>query len=387
MSHLDIKQLSQQASDLAEAWQLKADELIKKKEKTFQKQMASLLRHPRDKVVLTKMIDQAFRSGNSERVANQIAYTLGNNETPAFFSVWEKLLVKLFLKLDGAFSSISVPQVVKKMRDFSSQAILAGENKPLRAHLKKRKTEGVRMNVNHLGETLLGEEEAVSRLSTYIADLENPAIEYISVKISTIYSQILPLAFDHTVNVLNERLAFLYRTAQNNSFERSGGEKVPKFVNLDMEEYRDLEITVAAFIKTLDQEEFKSHKAGIVLQAYLPDSFGIQKKLTEWAVQRVKNGGSPIKIRIVKGANMEMEMVDSGINNWPLATYDNKADVDANYKRMVIFGMKEDNIKAVNLGIASHNLFELAFAYQVALHYKVLQFVDFEMLEGMADHI
>ena len=387
MNELDINKLSQQAAELAEKWQLRANELIDTKEKTFQNQMASLLRHPIDKVVLTQMIDQAFRSNNADRIADQIIFTLENYDIPAFFTKWEKILVRLFLKFGQSFSTISVPQVVQKMRKFSSQAILPGESAPLLTYLKKRKKQGIRMNVNHLGEAVLGEEECQSRIDSYIRDLENPEIEYISVKISTIYSQILPLAFRTTVEILTERLSQLYRTAQNNTFIRRNGEKVPKFVNLDMEEYRDLEITTAAFIETLDLPEFKNHKAGIVLQAYLPDSSEIQKQLTEWAIQRVKNGGSPIKLRIVKGANMEMEMVDSEINNWPLATYDCKTDVDANYKRMVIYGMKAEHIKAVNLGIASHNLFELAFAFQIASHHQALPFVDFEMLEGMADNI
>ncbi|MBU2515214.1 bifunctional proline dehydrogenase/L-glutamate gamma-semialdehyde dehydrogenase [bacterium] len=387
MSELEIKEIIEKAAELAEFWQQRADQLIEKKEKIFQKQMASLLRHPIDKVVLTKMIDQAFRSSNNRRIADQIIFTLKKNKVPEFFTSWEKALVGIFLRFGQSFADLSVPQVVKKMRDFSKQAILPGESAPLFSHLKKRKNQGVRMNVNHLGEAVLGEEESKVRLETYIKDLQKPEIEYISVKISTIYSQIQPLAFRHTVAVLKDRLSMLYRTAMNNTFVRRNGEKVPKFINLDMEEYRDLEITTAAFIETLDQEEFKFHKAGIVLQAYLPDSHGIQKQLTEWAISRVKAGGSPIKIRIVKGANMEMEMVDSEINNWPLATYDVKTDVDANYKKMVLYGMRPEHAKVVNLGIASHNLFELAFAYQVGQHYNVLPHIDFEMLEGMADHI
>ena len=63
---------------------------------------------------------------------------------------------------------------------------------------------------------------------------------------------------------------------------------------------------------------------------------------------------------------MEMELLESALTNWPLATYDNKLEVDANYKRMVDYGMQKDNAKAVHLGIASHNLFELAYAYNVA---------------------
>ena len=243
------------------------------------------------------------------------------------------------------------------------------------------------MNINHLGEALLGEEEALRRLRTYIDDLKDPDIEYISVKISTIYSQISSLAFDHTVDVLKERLGQLYRVARDHYFQRHDGATVPKLVNLDMEEYRDLEITYKAFTHTLDQDEFQNYSAGIVLQAYVPDSYEIQKELTQWARRRVEQGAAPIMLRIVKGANLEMEMVESALHNWPLAPYDNKLDVDANYKRMVLFGMEPDNIKAVNLGIASHNLFELAFADEVAKAWHVSPYFYFEMLEGMADHV
>ena len=40
--------------------------------------------------------------------------------------------------------------------------------------------------------------------------------------------------------MLKERLSILFRTAQENSFTRKNGIRVSKFVNLDMEEYRDL---------------------------------------------------------------------------------------------------------------------------------------------------
>lgn len=243
------------------------------------------------------------------------------------------------------------------------------------------------MNINHLGEAVLGEEEAGYRLKTYTDDLHNPEIEYISVKISTIYSQINSLAFEHSVKILKERLTILYRAARDNRFVRKDGTAVPKFVNLDMEEYRDIEITTAAFIRTLEEAEFKNHTAGIVLQSYLPDSFPIQKDLTAWAIKRVSKGGNPVKIRIVKGANMEMELFDAAVHNWPLALYDNKLDVDANFKRMVDYGMEKERIKAVNLGIASHNLFELAYAFNIAKKNNLFKYLSFEMLEGMADHI
>lgn len=382
-----INQMAEKAVALAEAWQNRANELLTSEEKEIQDQMLRLLTHPMDKVVLTKLIDQSFRSHNPARVADQVNSILRQHGVPDFFSRVDRLLIQMFLGLGRHFPALSVPKMIEKMRHNSSRAIIGGEDEVLHAHLQKRKKQGVRMNINHLGEAVLGEGEARHRLETYLADMKNPAVEYISVKISTIYSQIQSLAFEHSVDILVERLIRLYRAAADNIFERFDGTRVPKFVNLDMEEYRDLEITVAAFKRALEHDDLKNYSAGIVLQAYIPDAYDIQKSLTEWAKARVAAGGEPIKLRIVKGANMEMEQVESSLQNWPLAPFDNKLDVDANYRRMVIYGMQPANIRAVNLGIASHNLFELAFAYVLGQQNQVSDGFYFEMLEGMADHV
>jgi len=382
-----VEAIAQKATALAEKWQNRANELLTHEEMGIQEQMRRLLTHPLDKVVLAKMIDQSFRAHDAGRVAEQVSSILREYGMPDFFSNFEKLLVQMFLGFGRHFPALSVPRLIEKMRHSSSRAIISGEPGILHAYLQKRKKQGVRVNINHLGEAVLGEEEALRRLEMYINDLQNPAIEYLSVKISTIYSQIQSIAFEHTIRIIIDRLSRLYRVAAENYFLRADGTKIPKFVNLDMEEYRDLEITYQAFKRTLDQKAFQSHSAGIALQAYLPDSYKIQKELTAWARKRVAEGGSPIRIRIVKGANMEMELVESTLFDWPLAPYDNKLDVDANYKRMVNFGMEPENIRVARLGIASHNLFELAYAYELARQNNVTDYFYFEMLEGMADHV
>ncbi len=376
-----------QAIQLARSWQTRANELLTSEEEKIQQQMTRLLNNPADKILLTKIIDQSFRPHDPERVANQIANLLEEYGVPGFFGDVEKLLIQMFVGVGKHFPSFAVPKMIEQMRSSSSRAIIPGEEKELRAHLHRRRKQNIRMNINHLGEAVLGEGEAATRMESYLRDMKDPDIEYISIKISTLYSQISSLDFDQTVATLSKRLSKIYRAAKENYFIRNDGSKVAKFVNLDMEEYRDLEITLQLFITTLDQKEFHNLSAGIVLQAYLPDSYPLQKKLTKWARQRIQNGGAPIKLRIVKGANMEMEKLESALFNWPLAPYNNKLEVDANYKRMVHYGMQNENIQAVNLGIASHNLFELAYAATLAKANKVTDYFYFEMLEGMADHV
>ncbi|MEW6259883.1 MAG: bifunctional proline dehydrogenase/L-glutamate gamma-semialdehyde dehydrogenase [Thermodesulfobacteriota bacterium] len=387
MTIQDDRTIIEEAVQLAESWQNRANALTTEAEKALQNRMAKLLAHPLDKVLLTRMMDQSFRPNRAGRVADQLRFLIKTYGIPSFLSPIEKLLMHLFRYAGPLVPALSVPQVIQRIRQDSRYAIVPGEWDQLAAHLELRRREHVRMNINHLGEAVLGEEEALHRLQTYIEDLKKPEIEYISVKISTIYSQILPLAFDHTVAVLRERLTRLFETAYQHRFVRQDGSSIPKFVNLDMEEYRDLDITRTAFVQTLEQPQLRHVSAGIVLQAYLPESYMLQQELTHWAMDRVKRGGAPIKIRIVKGANMEMEMVESALNNWPLAPFDNKLDVDANYKRMVDWGTQPEHIHAVSLGIASHNLFELAYAYVRAKENGVLIGISLEMLEGMAEPI
>jgi RHH-type transcriptional regulator, proline utilization regulon repressor / proline dehydrogenase / delta 1-pyrroline-5-carboxylate dehydrogenase len=379
--------LIEEAARLAGSWQDRANQLLTAREKAYQKQMQRLLAHPVDKAALTRIIDQSFRSQNTGRVADQLNDLLKRHGIPEFFNTPDRLLMHLFLCAGRFLPALAIPGMIEKMRKESRRMIIPGEPATLLAHLEKRRAQGVRVNINHLGEAVLGESKARRRLATYITDLENPAVEHISVKISTIYSQIQPLAFAQTVDVLVDRLSRLFQAAARNTFVRADDTRGPKFVNLDMEEYRDLEITTVAFMRALDQEDFRSHSAGIALQAYLPDSPAIQERITLWAMDRVAAGGAPVKIRLVKGANLEMEKVEAALFNWPLATYDNKRDVDANFKRMVHFGLQQDHIRAVRLGIASHNLFELAYADCLARRQGVADGMIFEMLEGMANHV
>jgi RHH-type proline utilization regulon transcriptional repressor/proline dehydrogenase/delta 1-pyrroline-5-carboxylate dehydrogenase len=383
----DTHQIAEEAIELAGKWQDRANELRTRRETARQHKFARLFESTADKVILTKLIDQSFRCADNRRTADQIHYLLTEYGIPGFFSSLEKFLMFVFIYAGHFLPGLTVPSVIKKMRRDSNHLIIPGEADALNAYLQKRKNQGLRVNINYIGEEVIGEQEAWSRLGMYLKALEDPSIEYISVKISTIFSQIQPLAFDNTVDILKKRLSELYRSAAAHQFVRHDGSKVNKFVNLDMESYRDLAVTAQAFIHTLDQEEFRHHHAGMALQAYLPDSYHILQQITAWARKRVAGGGSPIKIRIVKGANMEMEKIESAIFDWPLTPFDNKLEVDANWKRMVDFGMQPENIRSVRMGIASHNLFDLAYAYLVARRNQVSDFFSFEMIEGMANHL
>lgn len=383
---LEPNELAHKAVELAEIVLKESQRQQNLKERYHAWKLSRMMDDPYGKAFILAMTDQVFRPITDSRSADQMRYLIDQYGIPACLPLHEQIAMRLGATASRIVPGIVMPAVTEKMRAESSQVILPGEDKELKAHLNKRKKQRTRMNINQLGEAILGEDEAAHRLQQVIDRLLSPDCEYISVKISAIFSQINLLAYDATVDAIKERLRKIYRAAGEHKFKAEDGEMRAKFVNLDMEEYRDLYLTCDAFTGVLEEEEFKGFRAGIVLQAYLPDTHIVQQKLTQWAIARVKNGGAPIKIRIVKGANLAMENVDATLHGWELAPYSTKLEVDANFKRMCNYGCQPEHAAAARLGVASHNLFDISYVLLLRSTMGVEEFVEFEMLEGMASH-
>src|SRR5918995_6083869 len=267
-----------------------------------------------------------------------------------------------------------VPIARRVLREMVGHLVVDARPDKLGPAIAKIREGGARLNLNLLGEAVLGEQEALHRLDGIHELIRRPDVDYVSVKVSAIASHISMWAFDEVVDKVVERLMPLYLTAATDR----------TFINLDMEEYRDLDLTIAVFTRILEDPRLHDLEAGIVLQAYLPDALPALQQLTAWAKERVDAGGSRIKIRLVKGANLAMERVDAVMHGWPLATYDSKLDSDANYLRCLDYALEPSRSRAVRIGIAGHNLFDIAYAWLLAGERGVREGVEFEMLLGMA---
>ena len=286
------------------------------------------------------------------------------------------------------FDFVAIPIIKKRLRMDTSKVIIDEARPRLTEHLATRFKEKIGQNVNLLGEVVLGNEEADKRYYHYLEALESPDINYISVKISGIYAQTHALNYEESFPELVKRMSTLYQKAIDFPYVDENGKTRAKFINLDMEEYKDAHLTMRLFKHVLSLPQFKNYEAGIVVQAYLPDAWDFQSELLEFAHARVKDGGSPIKMRIVKGCNLEMETVVSSLRGWPNPVRTSKTEVDANYLHILERGMLPENAKVLHIGMASHNLFTISYGYLLSQKYGTPKdCFCFEMLEGMANHV
>ena len=363
---------------------------LTKLEKSEQHMYGTMVTTPSDKKFIVRMLDETSQVRDTQKLAVRVKDLIDQYGIPHFLGTTDHCLFWMYQKFAylPLFNWASVPIIKWRLRRDTSRVIINAARPNLTKHLATRFHQDIGQNVNLLGEVVLGDGEADKRYQSYLEALKEPDINYISVKISGIYAQTHALNYKESFPELIRRMSELYQAAIDYPYTGPDGVTRAKFINLDMEEYKDAHLTMKLFKDVLSLPQFKNYEAGIVVQAYLPDAWDFQTELLEFARKRVAEGGAPIKMRIVKGCNLDMENIVSDLRGWPNPVRQSKTEVDANYLHIIERGLKPENAKVLHIGMASHNLFTISYAYLLTETYKTPKdCFCFEMLEGMANHV
>ena len=378
--------LARQACELAADLWKQASGRVTWRQRIESSRLVRLMDDPVGKDFTLALADQVLRTRSVARAADQFHHLVRTFGVPAFLGPIQKLLVATGSGLAKAFPRIVVPVLSDRMRRLSAAVILPAAPDKLRQHLVARRSAGFGISINLLGEAVLGEGDADRHLESLRLLLAEPAVTALSLRLAHLHPYPSPLAHDETAAMLTERLRRLYRAALEHRWVGPGGLPSPKFILLDTTEARDLRLTAAVFQQTLSEPEFADLEAGLVLPAYFPESSAVQQELLDWAVERSKAGGAPIKIRLVKGGFRADEAIAAAHRGSPPTTFRNRADTDAHFHRLLHRALEANHTVAARLGLATHNIFDLAYGLLLSTRLGCLERVDFELLEGMAHH-
>lgn len=283
-----------------------------------------------------------------------------------------------------------------------AERFIAGTN-PAEVYdgLFRLRRKGLAFTLDLLGEAVLSEGEADAYQQAYlgaIADLaprvaqwhEHPLLDApmgkgdspapdgivpprcsISLKLSALDSQFQPVDARGTTERVKARLRPILQAAQEHGVH----------VYIDMEQSQLKPLTLAIVQSLLMEEEFRSNPHyGVVLQAYLKDSAADLETLRAWAEKR----GTPISVRLVKGAYWESETATAAYHGWPCPVFAHKWESDRNFERLT--AALFENRQWLRPAIASHNLRSLSYACALS---KALDIPpadwEIQMLYGMAE--
>ena len=274
-----------------------------------------------------------------------------------------------------------------------AKKFIAGTNaKQVIAAAKSERKQGRGFTLDILGEAVTSQSEADGYFRAYQELLREVAPEVnrwedhqvvdfddqgripranLSVKLSALDPHFDPIDFNGVAFRVGERLKTLLRVASEHG----------AFINVDMESYEKKDLTLHIFKSVLSEPEFVDRSdVGIVLQCYLTDSGKDFVELRDWAQQR----GTPVWVRLVKGAYWDYESAHAKAEGWPIPVYQEKWRSDENYERQVRFILQ--NTEHLRPAFASHNLRSLSHALAVAEELDLPpNSYEIQMLYGMAD--
>jgi RHH-type transcriptional regulator, proline utilization regulon repressor / proline dehydrogenase / delta 1-pyrroline-5-carboxylate dehydrogenase len=173
----------------------------------------------------------------------------------------------------------------------------------------------------------------------------------LSLKLSSLTTHFDPIRAQATIASVAERLRPILRM----------GRELGAYVHVDMEQYSSRALSYALFCRVLSEPEFRDWPdVGIVVQAYQPDAEAELSMLRDW----VESRGTPITIRLVKGAYWDYEVLTARRLGWPEPVYLQKWQSDAMFERCSRF-MMEHHLQ-LRPAFGSHNVRSIAHAIATA---------------------
>lgn len=260
------------------------------------------------------------------------------------------------------------------------------------ASILRLRRAGMTFTLDVLGETVLcgADADAFARLYLELIDAlsesapawpANPLLDAapfgplprvnLSIKLSALSPKFDPLAAERVTEAILGRLRPVLRRAREKG----------AFVNIDMEHYAVKDLTYDIFMRVMSEPEFRDwDDVGIVNQAYLRDSERDLRRLIAWVRQR----GTPITVRLVKGAYWDYETAQAVVRRWPIPVWTDKWRSDRHFERQA--GVLLDNHEWTRPALASHNVRSLAAAMAMAEQKGVPpRTLEVQMLYGMGD--
>jgi RHH-type transcriptional regulator, proline utilization regulon repressor / proline dehydrogenase / delta 1-pyrroline-5-carboxylate dehydrogenase len=192
----------------------------------------------------------------------------------------------------------------------------------------------------------------------------------VSVKVSALHPWLEPADPEGSASAVKRRLRPILRAAQ----------AAGAHIHIDMEDRRLHELTLQIFMELADEAEFRRERnLGIVLQAYLRHAESDARRLIAWARRR----GTPVSVRLVKGAYWDYETAHAELENWPVPVFQTKPDTDASFERLT--SLLLEHADCIDLAVGSHNIRSIAHALAAREARGLPQSaVEFQALYGMA---
>ena len=265
----------------------------------------------------------------------------------------------------------------------------AGDATPVLKHLW---SEGKAWSVDLLGEATISDQEAdryrdrcLQALETLASAVQSwgrmPLLEQdhtgavprvqLSLKISALSPHLDPIDPEGSFESVAQRLRPIVDAAM----------RAPASLIFDMEQAETKALLMMIFTRLFMEPAYRTFAhAGLAIQAYHRATTQDIENMLTWVRQR----GTPVTLRLVKGAYWDSDTIRYRQRGWPVPLFEDKSETDANYEALARKLLEASSV--IRPAFGTHNLRTLAYIEAVAGQLGLSPSTwEYQMIFGMAE--
>ncbi|MGO3886503.1 MAG: proline dehydrogenase family protein, partial [Mycetocola sp.] len=277
-------------------------------------------------------------------------------------------------QLGPVMPRVAVPAVRRSIRHAAASLVSSDDADAVGELIQTTQAQDMRVGVRVLAGPVIGDIAAGVVLERLRVLASRDDLEVLSIDPAALLPHLTPWSAQGASDELVARLVPVLTAAAASGVR----------LMFDAGLYRNHDAVVRSLLRIIDAERWNRVSIGITLSAAIPESFTDLQLVVEHAQRRYDSGGAPIVVRLVKGGNLPAERVDAELGSWPLAVTENKKETDTNLKRMLHWALSRGRTEWASVTLASHNLYDVAYARAIAEAHGVVGKLEFEFRRGLA---
>jgi hypothetical protein len=345
----------QNSLKLVEQWHTYANTIQIDSHKVLQLKMYKLSQYPKDKKLLFELLNTIFTSNDNKKLASFIddliqTYTLGEYFTPS-----QKAFFWLFKHSTKHTPDFSVPLIIDYIKQECASFLT--NSAFLDEYLDTKSVQEIPVHTTLLLQDALNEHEANKNVEKYIQLLAKENIESLSINLLAIHPKINFICQNSCMQSLENKLSMLFRKA----IKYKKINKTKKLC-LKIPNERFGTLILDAFEQVVAKKEFET--LDIVI-GFCIDNMQILpflERLNNFMLKNEKQVLNSIEIKLIKTRN-------------------NKK-VIRHFYEVIQYLFLDSKSTSLKLWLNSHNLFDMALAYEVAREQNRLKDLNFQMDKG-----
>ncbi len=362
-------QLAEESIGAARRWRRTTDVTVPAPEA----RLASMVGVPGGAEFAIDIVDGVFRPQDPRVIARSLEQL--SQSVPAGIGWGTEFDTHISAGLASLAAGVAVPRVRERLLRLYSHLLLRLDVRELNEHIATITSRGgIRLSLVPIAAAASGQREA-NRQAADVRDLLlREDVDSVSFRVPTVVGSWRLVDLDGLVDEAVDRVSPLFEIAANTEH--------PKFIDLEVARFDELEPTLRVFERML--KNFPQLNLGIALPDSLPDSLPALRRVADMARKRRAHGGVEATVRITTGEFLLEERSMAEVHGWAPAVFASVPECQAQNIRLLDFALRPAQTGALRVISATHDLFTTAFAWRLARSRGVERNLEHEFRLGVA---